>query len=709
MKFERNQRTAVWLLFCCYCFFSVLGFSQNAIPNASFEQFETCLTESQQKEIPVIRWKMLNLADWNYVIPQQIPEHIATCHANSRGQAHSGKAAIALTVQNQFQSQFLTTKLKFPLQKGKKYFVSVWLMQSEESQADSADLGIYFSPNPVSIQNERPPFVPQLKLLPRKTPEKGKWKQYTWIYQASGDETSLVLGNFNPNGNALVKWFLDDFFVGEKFEEQSNVSNYYVLKILTISKQTQKPIIAQATLGGILIGKDSILTKKMIAGTYPLVVSALGYLPHKETIHLTPESIRLHPGFIKDTLHLTVSLEPITNHKKTNLKIWVREAFTHKTMMGVIAFNHRPVAMEHFFSSPMDSGSLHITVAAEGYFPHEERIVIKGDSLVCNAELRPAGKHHSFLLYPCKATPLSKLTPPQTIRLQERIRMFSSWFKTQKPARWQFVIRTANGVSSENHEADKEFLLKQLSDNGIDASRISFAALPCDADYEPHTIDGIPPSGCCGYEIRKRPESAGNTLSIRIEEQSGATVYGFIESVSTQRTWKLKGKGLEWNEYVGPDSLDCFLFANQKKPVHLKVPIGKVAQDSVIIVKVKMESWTNGQAWNLQRILFSPNSAEFQMEASDELRLLKKYLDAHPAAKIKIIGHTDAGAAGSSPFFLKQLSEKRASAVLNYLIGSGIQSARLTASGKGNSQPIADNETEDGRMMNRRVEIQVVQ
>jgi outer membrane protein OmpA-like peptidoglycan-associated protein len=79
-------------------------------------------------------------------------------------------------------------------------------------------------------------------------------------------------------------------------------------------------------------------------------------------------------------------------------------------------------------------------------------------------------------------------------------------------------------------------------------------------------------------------------------------------------------------------------------------------------------------------------------------------LEAHPDIAIEIAGHTDAK---GSEAYNQSLSERRAQSVVSYLVSNGIAQSRLTASGYGESQPIADNETEEGRELNRHVELTI--
>lgn len=100
--------------------------------------------------------------------------------------------------------------------------------------------------------------------------------------------------------------------------------------------------------------------------------------------------------------------------------------------------------------------------------------------------------------------------------------------------------------------------------------------------------------------------------------------------------------------------------------------------------------------------LFAHNSSV--LANRDTLKDSLAFLQQHPSATAIITGYTDSS--GSEQYNL-WLSERRAKSVAIYLSSQGIDAARLTAIGKGELMPIADNATEDGRAMNRRVEITI--
>jgi outer membrane protein W/outer membrane protein OmpA-like peptidoglycan-associated protein len=100
------------------------------------------------------------------------------------------------------------------------------------------------------------------------------------------------------------------------------------------------------------------------------------------------------------------------------------------------------------------------------------------------------------------------------------------------------------------------------------------------------------------------------------------------------------------------------------------------------------------------KLLFDFDSAELRPESIEELERLVKFMGDVPFATALIEGHTDS--VGSDAYNLK-LSDRRAKSVFDYLTSRGVDPARLSSIGKGESAPIADNATEEGRQQNRRV------
>ncbi len=107
----------------------------------------------------------------------------------------------------------------------------------------------------------------------------------------------------------------------------------------------------------------------------------------------------------------------------------------------------------------------------------------------------------------------------------------------------------------------------------------------------------------------------------------------------------------------------------------------------------------------LKNVFFDTGSANLRSESFSELGKLKQLLLDYPTMEIEISGHTDNVGTDDAN---QKLSEDRAHAVYDYLIGHGIQKTRLAYKGFGESQPIGTNETEEGRQVNRRTEFVII-
>ena len=106
--------------------------------------------------------------------------------------------------------------------------------------------------------------------------------------------------------------------------------------------------------------------------------------------------------------------------------------------------------------------------------------------------------------------------------------------------------------------------------------------------------------------------------------------------------------------------------------------------------------------WVLQGVEFETNKAEIRPMYEPELEAVATVLENNPGVKIQIQGHTDSVGAAE---YNRQLSEKRARAVMEWLIKAGIDRRRLSAIGLGETRPIASNDSAIGRERNRRVEL----
>lgn len=102
------------------------------------------------------------------------------------------------------------------------------------------------------------------------------------------------------------------------------------------------------------------------------------------------------------------------------------------------------------------------------------------------------------------------------------------------------------------------------------------------------------------------------------------------------------------------------------------------------------------------KVLFDFNKSNLTPEALSQLQALLPKLKGDDVTAIKVVGHTDS--VGSDAYNQK-LSERRAASVVTYLQSQQVPAAKLSSEGKGESEPVADNGTDEGRAQNRRVEL----
>ena len=121
---------------------------------------------------------------------------------------------------------------------------------------------------------------------------------------------------------------------------------------------------------------------------------------------------------------------------------------------------------------------------------------------------------------------------------------------------------------------------------------------------------------------------------------------------------------------------------------------------------INLEGCATGEAVVLKGVNFEVNSSRLTANAKVILNPVADSLAAAPHMRVEIGGHTDAQ---GSDAFNQKLSERRAQAVKDYLIARGIDASRLASKGYGESQPVDSNETAEGRELNRRVEMKVLE
>lgn len=124
-------------------------------------------------------------------------------------------------------------------------------------------------------------------------------------------------------------------------------------------------------------------------------------------------------------------------------------------------------------------------------------------------------------------------------------------------------------------------------------------------------------------------------------------------------------------------------------------------ENSVQSIDAQKGSSALDKIYVFENILFEFDHSEVLQTVRHELHRLSDYLKANPNLNITINGHTDSK---GTDRYNRQLSGKRAKAVADYLIQTGISKKRIICQGHSGERPIVSNETEEGRKKNRRVE-----
>lgn len=120
------------------------------------------------------------------------------------------------------------------------------------------------------------------------------------------------------------------------------------------------------------------------------------------------------------------------------------------------------------------------------------------------------------------------------------------------------------------------------------------------------------------------------------------------------------------------------------------------------IAELNAKATERGLVVTLGDVLFDTDKAELKSGAATNLAKLSAFLKQYPDRSVLIEGHTDS--VGNDDYNLG-LSQRRADSVKVWLMGQGVDSARLVTSGKGKSSPVAGNDSASGRQLNRRVEV----
>lgn len=178
--------------------------------------------------------------------------------------------------------------------------------------------------------------------------------------------------------------------------------------------------------------------------------------------------------------------------------------------------------------------------------------------------------------------------------------------------------------------------------------------------------------------------------------------------VSQNKQYNIKGisseKGIFFVELPGGNTYDIKIKSVGDATDYNTIEIPSIGPNEMYGENQMQIMIEQPKQFTLNNVLFETGKSTLKSSSYKELDELVELLKLKPELNFEIAGHTDN--IGQDEDNLK-LSENRAKAVMSYLIKSGINQNRMIAKGYGSSQPIADNNQESGRKLNRRTEIRI--
>lgn len=189
-----------------------------------------------------------------------------------------------------------------------------------------------------------------------------------------------------------------------------------------------------------------------------------------------------------------------------------------------------------------------------------------------------------------------------------------------------------------------------------------------------------------------------------------ATVYMTEKNKSARITPKNVSEGNYSQEFKNTTAKEYRIMVEKEgfmfKDVVVTIP-AMTASTQKIEQKITLEKPRVGQKIVLRNVYFDFNRATLTAESLSELQKVVNLMKNNPTLKVEIAGHTDN--VGSATYN-QVLSQRRAQAVVNYLVDRGIARTRLRAMGYGESRPLASNDDEkEGRELNRRTEFEIIE
>lgn len=191
-------------------------------------------------------------------------------------------------------------------------------------------------------------------------------------------------------------------------------------------------------------------------------------------------------------------------------------------------------------------------------------------------------------------------------------------------------------------------------------------------------------------------DEKGRVLAATIEVVNNATEEVVTKTVA-DKSGKYRVKLQAGKNYGIVASDEGYLFQS----LNIDIPADK---DHIDLTPIALKKIKAGSNIVLNNIFFDFDKSSLRPDSKPELARVLALLKQNPSMKIEISGHTDNK---GSAAYNQKLSEARAKSVVDFLVAAGIDRNKLTYIGFGFTKPIATNETEEGRQLNRRIEFKI--
>ncbi|HYF68524.1 MAG TPA: OmpA family protein [Ohtaekwangia sp.] len=180
-------------------------------------------------------------------------------------------------------------------------------------------------------------------------------------------------------------------------------------------------------------------------------------------------------------------------------------------------------------------------------------------------------------------------------------------------------------------------------------------------------------------------EAAGDDTPVPVEKIKASPVQGYSLGVDTDATFKVKIESAGFISSI--ENLDV-----------------KTYEMNELEMNFNLEPIAVGTTVNLKDVLFEQSKTTLLPQSYPQLDMIVSFLKENPNVRIELSGHTDNR---GIPTQNVKLSQARVDRVKDYLLSKGIQKKRVTGKGYGGSKPIANNDDEETRKLNRRVEFTI--